>query len=111
MVCVALRWKFKQAIELGTVNVTRSEFEKVLQELKDAFPASTYDLIHRNCNHVSGLRKCNGKISPRLSVADGSGGACSTVHHCRRQAAWRVWQVSRLGEPRCELGQYVHGST
>lgn len=46
-------WKFKQAIELGEVNVDYKEFDRVLQELKDAFPANTYDLIHRNCNHFT----------------------------------------------------------
>lgn len=44
------QWRFKEAIELGSVNVDYREFERVLQELKDAFPANTYDLIHRNCN-------------------------------------------------------------
>lgn len=46
-------WKFMQAIELGSVTVEYKEFDRVLQELKEAFPANTYDLIHRNCNHFT----------------------------------------------------------
>jgi len=46
-------WKFKEAIELGTVQVTNAEFDRTLQELKDAFPANTYNLVHRNCNHFT----------------------------------------------------------
>lgn len=46
-------WKFKESIELGSVAIHYHEFERVLQELKDAFPANTYDLIHRNCNHFT----------------------------------------------------------
>lgn len=47
------QWKFMQTIELGFVTLSSSEFEKILNEMRDAFPANTYDLIHRNCNHFS----------------------------------------------------------
>lgn len=55
------QWRFKEAIELGSVNVDYREFERVLQELKDAFPANTYDLIHRNCNRQWGGRSQAGR--------------------------------------------------
>ena len=44
------QWKYKQTIELGVISVTNSDFDRVLRELQDAFPANTYDLLHRNCN-------------------------------------------------------------
>lgn len=41
------QWKFKQAIILGTTDIPYKDFDKTLQELKDAFPANTYDLVRR----------------------------------------------------------------
>jgi hypothetical protein len=44
------QWKFKETIELGSVTVTNSDFDRTLRGLQDQFPANTYDLLHRNCN-------------------------------------------------------------
>jgi len=44
------QWKFKESIELGEVNLSNSDFDKILRELQAAFPANQYDLLHRNCN-------------------------------------------------------------
>jgi len=46
-------WKFKQSISLGFVQSSREEFDRILRELSDAFPANTYDLVYRNCNHFT----------------------------------------------------------
>ena len=60
------------------MHVDYKEFDRVLQELKDAFPANTYDLIHRNCNRQLRVGICASLAgSSRLLSSDAP---CSFAH-------------------------------
>jgi hypothetical protein len=48
-------WKFKEAKEIGVVNFSSSEFSSMLNELKDAFRANQYHIVHQNCNHFTAM--------------------------------------------------------
>lgn len=47
------QWKFKESVELGRVKWTSKQFSDLLKEMQVAFPASTYHIVHRNCNHFT----------------------------------------------------------
>lgn len=44
---------FKVAIPLGTLYLAPSTFARLLEEAKVAWPAVSYDLLSRNCNHFT----------------------------------------------------------
>lgn len=46
-------WTFYQTVDIGTLRCSREEALRVIAELRGEFPASSYDLVSRNCNHFS----------------------------------------------------------
>jgi hypothetical protein len=90
-------WKFKQAIVLGTVAIPYQEFDKILQEVKDQFPANTYDLMHRNCNHFTTA------VSKRLGLS------ASYPSWINRAASWgSVFSQTTSARHACRHRRLVH---
>lgn len=44
-------WKFRETLTLGTIGKSKSEFKAIVHELKSSFPANSYHLTGKNCNH------------------------------------------------------------
>jgi hypothetical protein len=40
-------------MKTGIIQKTQKEITKILDELRDEFPSSTYHIMQRNCNHFS----------------------------------------------------------
>jgi len=46
-------WIFHKSVDLGPLKVDYNKFNEILRQLQSDFPANTYDLLARNCNHFS----------------------------------------------------------
>lgn len=46
-------WTFYQTVDIGPLQGSRDESLRAIAELRSDFPASSYDLVSRNCNHFS----------------------------------------------------------
>lgn len=44
---------FRESIELGVYNGTRSEFEGIIDDLRSQFGGDSYNLMTKNCNHFA----------------------------------------------------------
>lgn len=83
-------WVFYQAVDLGELQVTRDEAQRAVTELQLEFPARTYDLVTRNCNHFADAlakRLCGGRGIPSwVNRAAGMGAALGVGDAVRRAA-------------------------
>mmetsp|Transcript_115581 Transcript_115581/g.331806 ORF Transcript_115581/g.331806 Transcript_115581/m.331806 type:complete len:355 (-) Transcript_115581:288-1352(-) len=71
-------WNFYQSVEVGTSRASREEIQRCIAELRSEFPASSYDLLARNCNHFSDAlckRLCGQSIPTWINRAAGLGAA------------------------------------
>jgi len=57
-------WVYNQTIELGKTNLTEAEVKGVLSSIRSEFPARSYELMSKNCNHFTEV------MSHRLNVHD-----------------------------------------
>mmetsp|Transcript_57856 Transcript_57856/g.102800 ORF Transcript_57856/g.102800 Transcript_57856/m.102800 type:complete len:333 (+) Transcript_57856:65-1063(+) len=46
-------WTFYQSAEVAALRASKQEVERIVQEVRADFPAGSYDLVSRNCNHFS----------------------------------------------------------
>lgn len=46
-------WVFYQTVEIAPITKANDEVLRLVQELRSEFPARSYDLVARNCNHFS----------------------------------------------------------
>lgn len=46
-------WVFYQSVEIAPLTKSKDEVLRLVQELRSEFPARSYDLVARNCNHFS----------------------------------------------------------
>ena len=46
-------WTFYQTVDIAVCRFSRDHAMREIQELKAQFPASSYDLMARNCNHFA----------------------------------------------------------
>jgi len=46
-------WTYKDTLDLGVVKADFILFQKILKELQNEFPSSSYNLITKNCNHFT----------------------------------------------------------
>jgi len=75
-------WVFYQAVSLGASRVSREEVLRIVTEIRRDFPASSYDLLSRNCNHFSDTlsrRLCGQGIPSWVNRAAGIGASVSGV--------------------------------
>lgn len=49
------QWTFSEQIDLGRTDLTDNEVRTVLSKSRNDFPASTYNIMQRNCNHFTEL--------------------------------------------------------
>jgi len=48
-------WVFSEQLDMGKTDLSDVEVRNVMAKVRDDFPANTYHLMHRNCNHFSEL--------------------------------------------------------
>jgi hypothetical protein len=46
-------WKYLKSVELGTTTMTRWEIQDIISKMGSEFPASSYNIMARNCNHFT----------------------------------------------------------
>lgn len=46
-------WKYKETLVLGKVNLSSAELSAMLSTFRTEFPAKSYHIVHRNCNHFT----------------------------------------------------------
>lgn len=46
-------WKYKQTVDLGPTEYSRSDIKDMVNHLKQEFPGNTYHITNRNCNHFT----------------------------------------------------------
>lgn len=71
-------WIFYQTVELGLSRLSREEIMRIVTEVRSEFPASSYDIVSRNCNHFSdalGRRLCGQGTPPWVNRLAGLGEA------------------------------------
>lgn len=49
------QWTFNEQLDLGKTDLSDGEVRSVLAKSRNDFPASTYNIIQRNCNHFTEL--------------------------------------------------------
>lgn len=55
-------WQYKETVDLGKTTLSEKDIRSVLSNIRNDFPAKTYDLTSKNCNHFTEL------LSTRLDV-------------------------------------------
>ncbi|CAE7235041.1 DESI2 [Symbiodinium natans] len=71
-------WVFYQTVDIAPCRLSRDEALRVIQDIKSEFPASSYDLMARNCNHFADAlcqRLCNQGIPSWVNRLAGLGNA------------------------------------
>ncbi|CAE7895558.1 DESI2 [Symbiodinium microadriaticum] len=71
-------WVFYQSVDIAPCRKSRDEALRIIQDMRAEFPASSYDLMARNCNHFSDAlcqRLCNQGIPSWVNRLAGLGNA------------------------------------
>mmetsp|Transcript_39244 Transcript_39244/g.73194 ORF Transcript_39244/g.73194 Transcript_39244/m.73194 type:complete len:336 (+) Transcript_39244:55-1062(+) len=71
-------WVFYQTVDIAACRLSRDEALRIVQEMRAEFPASSYDLMARNCNHFADAlckRLCNQGIPTWVNRLAGIGNA------------------------------------
>ena len=71
-------WVFYQTVDIAPCRLSRDEALRVIQDMRGEFPASSYDLMGRNCNHFADAlcqRLCNQGIPSWVNRLAGIGSA------------------------------------
>ena len=71
-------WVFYQAVDIAPCRLSRDEALRIIQDMRAEFPASSYDLMARNCNHFADAlcrRLCSQGIPSWVNRLAGIGNA------------------------------------
>lgn len=106
-------WIYDKTIPLGRTDLTDAEVRQVLREIREQFPAKSYDLMTRNCNHFTEV------LSHRLHVQKAypgwvnraakwgsnfqSGGQPDILQNEKRMQEARIMENRRLEKEKKEL--------